>query len=115
VENLLMGALGGEGGALADVLRDGAATGNAQDLMEQAQGVGVASSAEGGALRERGGGGGLGSAGEGLGGLQARQGAGQQQQEGTQVVERVIRGRTQVGSLEDESGSGMFDHNTVVR
>lgn len=114
VESMLLGALGGEG-ALQDVLRDGAATGNSQDLMEQAQGVNVATTAEGGALRERGGGGGLGSAGEGLGGLQAREGAGQQQREGTQVVERVIRGRTTVGSLEDESGAGFFDQAVVVR
>ena len=113
VENLLIGALGANG-AFADVLREGAATGNSQDLMEQAQGVGVASSAEGG-LRERGGGGDLGSAGEGLGGLQRREGAGQQQAEGERVVERVIRGRTTVGSLEDETGSGIFDSNLVVR
>ncbi len=113
VENLLIGALGANG-AFADVLREGAATGNSQDLMEQAQGVGVASSAEGG-LRERGGGGGLGSAGEGLGGLQRREGAGQQQAEGERVGERVIRGRTTVGSLEDETGSGIFDSNLVVR
>lgn len=115
VEQLLMGALGAQG-ALADVLRDGAATGNSADLMEQAQGVGVASSAEGGNLRERGGGGGLGARGDGLGGLRATQGgAGQQQQEGERVVERVIRGRINVEGLEDESGAGVFDSNLVVR
>lgn len=115
VENLLIGALG-QGGSFADVLRDGAATGNSQDLMAQAQGVGVAASAEGGTLRERGGGGGLGAAGQGLGGLQARTGqAGQQQQEGQAVVERRIRGRIDVGGLEDESGAGAFDSNLVVR
>lgn len=116
VEQLLLGALGSEGGALNDVLRDGAATGNSQDLMAQAQGVGVATSAEGGTLRERGGGGTLGARGEGLGGLQARTGqAGSAQQEGERVVERVIRGRVTSSDLEDESGAGVFDSSLVTR
>ncbi len=115
VEAMLMGALGADG-ALADVLRDGAATGNSADLMEQAQGVGVASSAEGGTLRERGGGGGLGSREGGLGGLRRAEGAaGQQQQEGERVVERVIRGRVSSSDFEDESGAGVFDSSLVTR
>lgn len=117
VENLLLGALGGSG-ALNDVLRDGAATGRSQDLLEQATGVGVASSAEGGTLRERSGGGELGGGGGNqLGGLRAAGGdqVGRQQQEGERVVEVRVRGRTTVGALDDETGSGMFDSNIVVR
>lgn len=115
VEQLLLGALG-QGGALQDVLRNGAATGNSAELMEQAQGVGVASSAEGGTLRERGGGGDLGSREGGLRGLQAVQGsAGQQQQEGERIQERVIRGRVTASDFEDESGSGVFDSSLVTR
>ncbi len=117
VENLLLGALGGEG-ALNDVLRDGAATGRSQDLLEQAQGVGVASSSEGNTLGERSGGGQLGGGGSNtLGGLRAAGGnqVGRQQQEGERVEEVRVRGRTSVGALEDESGSGDFDPNIVVR
>ncbi len=114
VEQMLMGALGGEG-ALQDVLRDGAATGNSQDLMAQAEGVGVATSSEGGTLRERGGGGTLGSGGGSLGSLQAHGNAAQAQQEGTRVVERVIHGRVNASPLEDESGAGMFDSSVVTR
>lgn len=116
VENLLLGALGGQG-ALNDVLRDGAATGRSQDLLEQAQGVGVATSSEGNGLRERSGGGPLGGGNE-LGNL-GRSAGGQQaaraQQEGERVVEVRVRGRTTVGALDDESGSGSFDANLVVR
>jgi hypothetical protein len=117
VENLLLGALGSNG-ALNDVLRDGAATGRSQDLLEQAQGVGVATSSEGNALRERSGGGELGGGGGNeLGGLRAAGGdqVGRQQQEGERVVEVRVRGRTTVGSLEDETGAGVFDSNLVVR
>ncbi|MCB9591658.1 MAG: TonB family protein [Sandaracinaceae bacterium] len=115
VEQMLLGALGGADGAFQDVLAGGAVTGNAEDVMATAEGVGVATSAEGGTLRERGGGGRVGSATSGLGGLQARQGAQQQQTEGTQIVERVIRGRVNSGALEEESGSGVFDPNIVTR
>jgi TonB family protein len=117
VEQMLLGALGGSDGAFQDVLAGGAVTGNAADVMAQAEGVGVASSAEGGALRERGGGGRVGSRTQGLGGLQARRGggAGQAQQEGEVVVERRIRGSVQQGALADEGGSGIFDPQIVAR
>ncbi len=115
VEQALLGALTGENGAFADVLRDGMVTGNAEDLMATAEGVGVATDASGGQLRERGGGGRVGAATAGLGGLQARQGATQARQEGEVVVERRIRGSVSAGALADESGSGVFDPNIVVR
>lgn len=114
VEQMLLGALGADG-AFQDVLAGGAVTGNAEDVMATAEGVGVATSAEGGSLRERSGGGTVGSATRGLGNLQARQGAQQQQREGEQIVERVIRGRVNSGALEEESGSGVFDPNIVTR
>ncbi|MEZ4337592.1 MAG: AgmX/PglI C-terminal domain-containing protein [Sandaracinaceae bacterium] len=112
---MLLGALGGSDGAFQDVLAGGAVTGNAEDVMATAEGVGVATSAEGGSLRERSGGGTVGAATRGLGNLQARQGAQQQQREGEQIVERVIRGRVNSGALEEESGSGVFDPNIVTR
>lgn len=115
VEQALLGALTGENGAFADVLRDGMVTGNAEDLMATAEGVGVATDASGGQLRERGGGGRVGAATQGLGGLQARQGAQQARQEGEVVVERRIRGRVNAGALADESGSGVFDPSIVTR
>ncbi|MBX3272825.1 MAG: TonB family protein [Sandaracinaceae bacterium] len=114
VEQMLLGALGGADGAFQDVLAGGAVTGNAEDVMATAEGVGVATSAEGGTLRERSGGGTVGAATRGLGSLQAREGAQQQQREGEQIVERVIRGRVASGSLEEESGSGSFDPNLVA-
>ncbi len=114
VEQMLLGALGGSDGAFQDVLAGGAVTGNAEDVMATAEGVGVATSAQGGTLRERGGGNRVGSATSGLGGLRARQGAQQRQQEGTQVVERVIRGRVNAGALADESGAGAFDPSIVT-
>ena len=115
VEQMLLGALTGADGAFQDVLAGGAVTGNAEDVMATAEGVGVATSAEGGTLRERGGGGRVGSATSGLGGLRAREGAQQEQQEGERVVERVIRGRVNTGGLEEESGAGAFDPNIVTR
>ncbi|MFK7990751.1 MAG: TonB family protein [Sandaracinaceae bacterium] len=116
LEQMLLGALG-SGGALQDVLQGGAVTGDAADLMEQAEGVGVASNAEGGTLRERSGGGRVGGGGGDLGGLQARtgSGAGRQASEGEVVVERRIRGRVNAGALADESGSGSFDPSIVTR
>ena len=114
VEQMLLGAFAADG-AFQDVLAGGAVTGNAEDLMAQADGVGVATSAEGGSLRERGGGGRVGGRTSGLGGLQARQGGGQAQQEGEVIVERRIRGSVQQGALADESGSGVFDPQIVVR
>jgi len=115
VEQMLLGALTGADGAFADVLAGGAETGNAEDVMATAAGVGVATSAEGGTLRERGGGGRVGSQTSGLGGLRAREGGQRQQAEGEQIVERVIRGRANVGALEEEGGAGVFDPNIVTR
>ena len=110
----LIGALG-EGGALADVLAGGAVTGNAADVLAQADGVGVATSQEG-SLRTRGGGGGSGRGG-GLGNQRANAGgaeATRTQQEGTRVVERVIRGRVNFGGGDEIGGSGVFDQGQVV-
>ena len=111
-QQMLLGALG-EGGALADVLAGGAVTGNAADVLAQAEGVGVAD-AQGGTLRERGGGGSSGRTG-GLGGLQrAGSGATGSRQEGEQVIERVIRGRVNFENLDEVGGSGVFDQNQVT-
>lgn len=115
VEQMLLGALGGVDGAFQDVLAGGAVTGNAEDVMAMAEGVGVATSAQGGTLRERGGGNRVGSATRGLGGLRRREGATEGQQEGEIVIERVIRGRVSRGALESESGSGAFDPSIVTR
>jgi TonB family protein len=114
-EALIVGALSAEaGGALADVLAGGAVTGNAEDVLAQAAGVGVAQSASGGTLRTRSGGG-SGSGVKGLGGL-ARQGEGTTgaRGEGSAVSERVIRGKTDLGSGGDVGGSGEFDASIVV-
>jgi TonB family protein len=116
-EALIVGALSSEaGGALADVLAGGAVTGNAQDILSQAAGVGVAHSASGGALRTRSGGG-TGSGQLGLGSLSNRGGAAttSSQGEGGKVGERVIRGKTDLGSGGDIGGSGEFDSALVVQ
>jgi len=112
-EAMILGALG-EGGALNDVLAGGAVTGNAEEVLAQASGVGVASSGTGGTLRSRSGGGGSGQAG-GLGGLRGSEAAGQAAGEGTTVVERVIRGRINLEAGGDIGGSGDFDSSVVVR
>jgi TonB family protein len=116
-EALIVGALSAEaGGALADVLAGGAVTGNAQDILSQAAGVGVAQSASGGALRTRSGGG-SGSGQQGLGALSNRGGAKATsgQSEGGAVAERVVHGKTDVGSGGDIGGSGDFDSALVVQ
>jgi TonB family protein len=119
VETLLLGALGSGQGAFADVLAGGAVTGSAEDVMAQAEGVGVAQGSAGGVLRERGGGGQVGGGGADLGGLR-RAGDGsatQQRQEGGQIQEAAPRGRFRFsgGDVEDEGGSGDFDQSVVVR
>jgi TonB family protein len=115
-EALIVGALSAEaGGALADVLAGGAVTGNAQDILSQAAGVGVAQSASGGALRTRSGGGSSGQL--GLGSLSRRGGADTTagRGEGTAVAERAIRAKTpEVGAGGDIGGSGEFDSALVV-
>lgn len=115
-EALIVGALSAEaGGALADVLAGGAVTGNAQDILSQAAGVGVAQSASGGALRTRSGGG-SGSGQQGLGALSNRGGPGAtaSQGEGKGPTERVVHGKTDLGSGGDIGGSGDFDSALVV-
>lgn len=111
-QQMLLGALG-ESGAFADVLAGGAVTGNAAEVLAQAQGVGVADS-QGGTLRERSGGGSSGRTG-GLGGL-ARAGgdATGPVQAGERIVERVIRGRVNFENMDEIGGSGMFDANQVT-
>ncbi|AKF06445.1 AgmX/PglI C-terminal domain-containing protein [Sandaracinus amylolyticus] len=117
VDQLLLGALSSEGGAFADVLAGGAVTGSAEDILAQAEGVGVATSSGGGTLRERSGGGRVGGATEGLGGLAAvKGGATTARGEGGAVEERQVRGRFRAPSdVDDESGSGDFDPRVVIR
>lgn len=116
VDMMLLGALGGESGALADVLAGGAVTGSAADVMATADGVGVASGGATG-LRERGGGSAVGGATAGLGGLAAAGGsAGRAREEGGTVTEAAPRGRFRaVSGADDESGSGDFDVQAVIR
>lgn len=116
VDQMLLGALGGESGALADVLAGGAVTGSAADVMATADGVGVASGGATG-LRERGGGDRVGGAASGLGGLaRAGGGAADSHAEGGAVTEAAPRGRFRaVSGADDESGSGDFDVQAVIR
>lgn len=117
VENMLLGAFGSEGSAFNDVLRAGAVTGSAEDIMAQAEGVGVAQGTSGGVLRERGGGTTVGGGGSDLGGLRRTEGGGatQQRQEGTEVQERVVRARPMRFEVEEDGGSGDFDPAVVTR
>jgi TonB family protein len=113
-EAMILGALG-SGGALADVLAGGAVTGNMEEILSQAAGVGVASGSASGALRTRSGGGGSGQAGA-LGSLaQAGGGSATQAVATGQVKERQIRGNINLGSGGDVGGAGVFDANQVVR
>lgn len=113
-ESMILGALG-EGGALENVLAGGAVTGNAAEVLAQAEGVGVASS-QGGALRERSGGGGSGRAGS-LGSLARAGGAGATAAagEGAAVQERRVRGNVKMSGGDEIGGSGMFDQAQVSR
>ncbi len=116
VETLLLGALGSGQGAFADVLQGGAVTGSAEDIMAQAEGVGVASGTAGGVLRERGGGGEVGGGGQ-IGGLR-RAGDGtstQAREEGGQLEERRVRARPVRFEVDEEGGAGDFDQSAVVR
>ncbi|MDH3624143.1 MAG: TonB family protein [Myxococcales bacterium] len=112
-EAMLLGALGGDGGALGDVLAGGAVTGNAADVLAQASGVGVATKSETGTLRTRTGGGSGQSA--GLGSLKASKGAGKAAKEGAAVKERQVRGDVGVRTGGDIGGSGEFDAALVQR
>lgn len=111
-EALIVGALGAEGGALADVLAGGAVTGNAQDILSQAMGVGVAKSGSGGDLRQRSGGGDSGVA--GLGSLARKEGTTGAVGEGKQVVERTVKGTVKASPGDEVGGTGEFDSNVVV-
>jgi TonB family protein len=112
-EAMLLGALGGESGALGDVLAGGAVTGNAADVLAQASGVGVATKSETGTLRTRSGGGSGQKA--GLGSLRKGQGAGKAAQEGRAVKEREVRGDVGLRGGGDIGGSGEFDAALVQR
>lgn len=111
-EALVLGALG-EGGALADVLAGGAVTGNAESVLAEASGVGVAQGSGGGTLRSRSGGGGSGE-GMGLGGLAASMGAGMAAMTGG-VTEMAVSGRINLQGGGDIGGSGDFDASIVVQ
>ncbi len=112
-EAMLLGALGGDGGALGDVLAGGAVTGNAADVLAQASGVGVATKSDAGTLRTRSGGGS--GQKEGLGSLKKTQGAGKAAREGQAVQEREVRGNVGLNSGGDIGGSGEFDAALVQR
>ncbi len=113
-EAMLLSGLGGEESGLADVVAQGAVTGNAEDILAQAAGVGVAKGGSSGELRSRSGGGG-GSKGLGdLGSLGKSGGGGEEQSEGGAVQERQIRGDINLGSGGDVGGSGEFDASVVV-
>ena len=112
-EAMLLGALGGSGGALGDVLSGGAVTGNAADVLAQASGVGVATKSEAGTLRTRSGGGSGQKA--GLGSLKKGKGAGKAASEGEAVKERDVRGNVGLNSGGDVGGSGEFDQALVQR
>lgn len=115
-EALILGALSSSGGALADVLAGGAATGSAEDILAASSGVGVATSSGSGTLRA-GSGGGTGS-GEGgdLGQLNMGTGGGGMSiGEGTGPEERRVSGRINLEGGGDIGGSGDFDANLVVR
>jgi TonB family protein len=106
-EAMLLGAIGGDGGALGDVLAGGAVTGNAADVLAQASGVGVATKSDAGALRTRSGGGSGQQA--GLGSLKKTKGAGKAAQEGQAIQEREVRGNVGLNTGGDIGGSGEFD------
>lgn len=112
-EAMLLGALGGDGGALGDVLSGGAVTGNAADVLAEASGVGVASKSEAGTLRTRSGGGSGQQA--GLGALKKSARAGTSAKEGNAVQERAVRGDVGLRSGGDIGGSGEFDAALVQR
>jgi TonB family protein len=112
-EALIVGALSANGGALADVLAGGAVTGNAQDILSQAMGVGVAKAGSGGDLRQRAGGGNSGVA--GLGSLARKEGTANAVGEGGAVTERAVHGTVKTERGDEVGGAGEFDSNLVVQ
>jgi TonB family protein len=113
-EALIVGALGEAGGALQDVLANGAVTGSAQDILAQASGIGVATTSSGTLRTQSGGATGSGQKGLGTLATAGGQGATQGKGEGTAVTERTVKGRTEVGDGGDIGGSGDFDASLVV-
>jgi len=113
-EALVVGALSADsGGALHDVLAGGAVTGNAQDVLSQAMGVGVAKNASGGDLRQRTGGGTTGVS--GLGSLARKEGTTAAVTEGGAVTERKVSGSVRSEKGDEVGGAGEFDSNVVVQ
>jgi TonB family protein len=113
-EALLVGALSSEGGgALANVLAGGAVTGNAEDVLAQAAGVGVATNASGGTLRNRSGGG-TGTRTSGLGSLATSGAGGKAVGEGGEIAEKAIKGSIKMDDGEDIGGTGEFDAKLVT-
>jgi len=114
-ETLLVGALSSDkSGALDDVLAPGAVIGNAEDILTQARGIGVAKRKSSGELRPRTGGE-SGSGQKGLGALAAtvRTETGIRTEE---VKEReILPGRATLGEGADIGGTGEFDSKVVVR
>jgi TonB family protein len=113
-EALIVGALGEAGGALQDVLANGAVTGSAQDILAQASGIGVATTSSGTLRTQSGGSTGSGQKGLGTLATAGGQGATQGKGEGSAVTERTVKGRTEVGDGGDIGGSGDFDAALVV-
>jgi TonB family protein len=95
------------------VLAGGAVTGNAEEVLSQAAGVGVASNSAGGILRPRSGGG-TGDRVGGLGSLGATGAGGKEVSGGGALTERAPAGRISVDSGEDIGGSGEFDSKLVA-
>ncbi|MGF1466074.1 MAG: TonB family protein [Sandaracinaceae bacterium] len=116
VEQMLLTGLGGEGSAIADVLRNGQVIGNQADILAQSDGTAVATSSQA-QLRERSGGNRVGSATSSLGDLAGSRSdrATQERGEGRPVQEVVVRGRTTIGTVTDERGSGDFNPSDAAR
>ena len=112
-EALLLGALSTkEGGALANVLAAGAVLGNAEDVLAEVEGVGIAHGAAG-AVKMRSGGG-SGSAVGGLGSLAGVGGTGPMREGNGAVDEGRVRGTFKPLDGEPIGGSGDFDAKLVV-
>jgi TonB family protein len=88
-------------------------TGNAEEVLSQAAGVGVATNSAGGILRPRSGGG-TGDRVGGLGSLGATGAGGKEVQGGGALTEGAIKGRITAETGEDVGGSGEFDSKLVT-
>ena len=103
----------GDDGALSDVLRGGAVTSHAADVLADASGVVLARNSDAGALRSRSGVEGSDQGGD-LGVLRASTNAGRVVDEGHVDGERPIRGSVHVSGGEDVGGTGDFDASLVT-